>query len=69
MALKANGDIKNLADCVQTLKINEDKPLEVVITNGSAPTDDIDDVAIRKEWGFSLPELYKIVVKFYKGEQ
>ena len=26
----------------------------------------IDDIA--EEWGFPLPELYKLAVKFYKGE-
>lgn len=54
-----------LTEKIESSHVGDDKSR---VSNGIVVSDNIDDDVIRKEWGFALPELYRVVVKFYKGE-
>ena len=63
MATNESPDVDNVIDNMNNIDINSTKD---VISQNSC-NDELDYEAVKKDWGFELPELYKIVVKFYKG--
>ena len=63
MATNETPDVDNVIDNMNNIDINS--TMDVISQNGC--NDELDYEAVKKDWGFELPELYKIVVKFYKG--
>lgn len=67
MATELNSTDQALAKSVSQVQLNNNINLESATENGTNDTD-VDCDSVRNEWGFDLPELYKLVVKFYKEQ-
>ena len=63
MASETQNNVGDVTNNVEAMSING-----LTVNEQQKGSEDEEDYsAVKHEWGFALPELYKLVVKFYKG--